>query len=346
MLTSKQGTLFAAISNYLREKGHDVLVTCREYEYTCEAVRKYGIDPVKVGMYGEGDLEIKLQADIERMLRLIPLVKKFIPDALLAYPNPSASRVAYGLGIPYIAMTDSPHSEIPSRLSLPLSHAVIFSTCIKRESIERFLFRDKTKLVSYYGVDEMAWIIRRRPILDNLKELGLSPGEYVVFRPHEYMASYYRDLSVELDPIRVVGYLQSHNLTTVIIPRYSSHKLLVNQLRKRGYDIRVPHKGYDGLTLVYYARAVITGGGTLAREAALVGTPGLTYYPEDLDVNKCVREWGFPLYRVNSTDDLLKKLSEVIDKEKEMVYDDILNRLSLFEDPAEVVLNVIEGISK
>jgi uncharacterized protein len=44
----------------------------------------------------------------------------------------------------------------------------------------------------------------------------------------------------------------------------------------------IPKGPLKGLDVCYYSKAVLTGSGTFAREAACMGTPAVSFYPEDL----------------------------------------------------------------
>ena len=47
-------------------------------------------------------------------------------------------------------------------------------------------------------------------------------------------------------------------------------------------NIFIPVKPMNGLDLCYHAEAVLTGSGTLAREAACLGVPAVSFYPSSL----------------------------------------------------------------
>ncbi len=327
----------------LRKRGHEVLLTCRDYEYTVGAVKRVGIEPVVVGSYSEGGPYEKVKADIDRMASLLSVVREFSPEALIAYPNPPAARLAFGVGIKYIALTDSPHSELPSRLSLPLAHTVIFSSCIPTESIERYVFRGKTRLVQYNGVDELVWLLRARPKLEYVHMLGLREWRYIVFRPHESLATYYKGKNVDViieELIRKISEVVDH---VIVLPRYRRHFSIMDKLIQEGIDnIKVLRGGYDGVSLTYFARAVITGGSTLAREASLLMTPGITYYPGKLYVNECVAEKGYPLYVAGTTREILDLITRLKNYRRKNFHE-ILQKLHTdFEDPVNVVINELE----
>lgn len=320
-----------------------MLLTCRKYEYTVGAVERVGIKPVVIGSYSEGGPYEKVRADIDRMTNLLPVIREFSPEILIAYPNPPAARLAFGVGIRYIALTDSPHSELPSRLSLPLAHTVIFSSCIPTESIERYVFRGKTKLVQYNGVDELVWLLRARPKLEYVHTLGLKEWRYVVFRPHESLATYYRGKYVDVDVEELIQKVSEIVDHVIVLPRYRKHFSILNKLTREGIsDIKVLRGGYDGVSLTYFARAVITGGSTLAREASLLMTPGITYYPGRIHVNEYVAKKGYPLYMARTTREIIDLITNLENYGRKN-YQEILQKLHTdFEDPVRVIINEIE----
>jgi len=275
---------------------------------------------------------------------LLKLFKEERPDLLIAYPNPSAARIAFGTETPFIAITDSPHSEIPSRLALPLARAVIFSSCIPLNEVRKYVFDPRTALRPYGGIDEIVWLLRTRPAKEYIRNLGLEIWNYVIVRPHEHLASYYKDLKPRVNLERLIRELSKNNLTTVIIPRYHSHYLLVKKLRKEKVKVKLIRGMYDGVSLTFYARSVITGGSTLAREAALLMTQGITYFPINLYVNECVSRKGYPLHKALTTNEILRLVEKAPEK-KSLSYDEILSKLRHdYKDMIPILLKSIEAL--
>lgn len=343
VLTSKQATLFGSLARVLRERSHEVLITCRDYEYTVGALKRLGLNPVVIGRYVIGDSYDKVLGDADRIFGLAVYVKRFNPDILVAYPNPPAARLAFGVGVKYVAITDSPHAYIPSRLSLPLADVVVASNCIPEDDIKRYMLRD-SRLVRYDGVDEVSWLLRSSPDLDYVESLGLEPGKYVVVRPHEHHATYYKGVNTRFDLKKLLNSLLSEDLKLVLLPRYPEHEELVidlpNSLRSKVVTIR---GSYDGVSLVFYARAVVSGGSTLAREAALLDTLGITYYPGLIHVNECVKAKNYPLFKVSTAEEALELISGVELKKKE-VKTSLEKIKEDFEDLIDVIIRVLEGV--
>ncbi|MEM2824421.1 MAG: DUF354 domain-containing protein [Thermofilaceae archaeon] len=287
-LTPKQGRLTACLALSLGERGFEVLVTCREHECTRATIEMYGLHPAIVGTYGGETRLGKLIADAERVAALAHTISRLEPSALVAYPNPSASRVAFGLGIPYIALNDTPHAEAANRLSLPLASALVASEALKGE-FEKYLAPD-ARVFHYRGVDEALWVKRFKPRGSTVAELGLERRKYVVVRPEEYKAAYYSWGGWAW--LELCETLRRRGLQVVVLPRYEEQRAAAAE---RGYI--TPVGCVDGLELAYHALAAVTGGGTMAREAALLGVPSFYTFPLELKVSRYVEALGFPLKR-------------------------------------------------
>lgn len=340
VMTPKQATMFGFIARYLMERGHEILFTAREYESTAGAARRLGIEVHVIGKYAEGEPVDKVVADAEREAGLARLVWGFRPDVLLAYPDPPAAKVAYGLGISYVAMTDSPHAVIPSRLALPLARAAVFSSCIPPDAIMKYL-TEGAAVIQYNGFDELSWVLRVKPKESYVKGIGLEPGKYVVIRPHEFMATYYRDVKASVDPWELAKFVcEEMGMDVVIIPRYTAHVRKAKSLGKEVGDcVHVLMGHYDGASLTGHAHAVITGGASMAREAALYGTPAAIYYPRRLYVDECISRHGFPLFWVRSDEGAREFLARARDLRR-----DTAALLEGLDDPAEVVAEVLEQV--
>ncbi len=335
-LTPKQALLATSIAKVLLSRGYNVLLTVRDYDYTVRVAEEHGFKPVIVGGYGGSRLVGKLVADLERAKNLVNIIERESPNVLIAYPSPSASRVAFGLKIPYIALTDSPHSVPASRLTLPLADTVLFSYCIPRESIEAYTY-SQTQLIQYNGFDELEWIKTEKPDIRVIEKLGLREKEYVVVRLEERYASYYpRDQAVRVSEI--VEKL-SREITVVALPRYGDQW---NEL-KEIENVIVLSDPVHGVSLEYYAVAVVSGGGTMTREAALLGVPGINLFPRRLIVDECVMRLGFPLYKARGVDEALDILRDIIrDPDKYRVNTKSL--IDSMEKPSDVLIDLIERL--
>ncbi len=338
VLTPKQARLLASIAQRLERKGYSVFMTSRKYDYTLSVLRDlYGVEPVVVGGHGSTKLE-KLVLDAERVRELALLVGERKPDVLVAYPSPSAARVAYGLSLDMVILTDSPHIEPVHRLVLPLADTVLVSRYIA-EQVEKYVLKEFTILETYNGVDEVEYLKEATPSLQSIKSLELEEYSYIVVRPPEYKASYYPRgewLGVLED---VALKLVSKGVKIVYFPRYAEQAKLMKN--KRG--VIVPNRAHDSISLYYYALAVVTGGISMAREAALLGTPAFTIFHRVLDVDRFLMSKGVPLFYVNDVSKLYEQLVGLLGSRtmREEMREKALKILSEMERPSSRLLEIL-----
>lgn len=74
---------------------------------------------------------------IERQLALLDVVRDF--DVHVSLTSPDAVRVAFGLGKPIIALTDTAHSYFVNKLTLPLASTVIVPSAIPMSEWAKYI---------------------------------------------------------------------------------------------------------------------------------------------------------------------------------------------------------------
>ncbi len=295
-LTPKQALLFATLASELEKKRvFTCVISTREYELTTGVLELFHTRYIAIGSYGGGTLEGKLRASIERQVELFNWIiqSAWRPRVHVAFTSPDSSRVAFGLGIPIVEVTDSPHSEKVNRLTLPLADRVVAPLCVA-EGVSKFL-PTKSVLRTFDGVFEVAWVKRLRPKVDVIKALGLSPMEYYIVRLPETKAAYYSFNARLEEYIKLIKKLSS-TLKVVIYPRYQEQRALARELARRERGVILLERAVDMLSLEYYAVFVLTGGSTIAQEAALLGTPAVVTFPRELPTVRFLSQRGFPIY--------------------------------------------------
>lgn len=316
----------------LLEDGFRVLLTVRSYDYSIGVARSWGIEPVVVGRYGGASLSGKLESDAERVAELARLLSKRKVCTAIMYPSPSGARVAYGLAIPLVILSDSPHSVYVHRLTLPLADYLVHSVFIPSELFERYLLNTYTKRLAFRGFDEIEYLGPYQPSEELIESLGLEPYNYIVVRPPEHKAAYYRGRR-KPEVEKLIPRLVEEGYTVVYLPRYLEQKRLVEGIK----NVLVPDEPLPGVDLVAYAKAVITGGASMAREAALLGTPAAILYPQKLAVDEAVKKLGAPLYHAPTNKELEEFVNNVLDGK-------IARRTSLanqLKRPSDVIVGIV-----
>ncbi len=343
VLTAKQARIASILYHEGRMRGIDVFITCRRYDYIIETLSSHNVPYICLGDYGM-DLREKLVKGFERSLELLNVLPNF--DVLIAYPAPEAHRIAWGLDKKIITLTDTTHAEKVNKLTLPLSTIIITPKCIPLIEFKKYIPEDEvSKIVTFNGVFEVMWVSRYRPSRKLLKELELSEYDFVIFRFEEAKASYYRYGDKFELTTKILKLILDNGFTVVVFPRYEYQRKFVES-KFSDYIVKkkliIPKNiPINLLDLTYYSRLVITGGSTFAIEAALLGIPSITYFPQSFYIDDYIMKLGFPLYRCGDVKCLGIVKNLLNTDEKLNVYE----KLKRLEDPTELILNKVVELS-
>lgn len=344
--TSKQALLFSTIAKRIKKKGHDYLLTCRDYDVAPSLLHEAGVQYKVIGEHGGGALGGKLLASTERMnllaKYLVSLNEQKRPDFTVYLNSPEAARVSFGLAIPSACFNDTPHAKATITLVVPFSDHVILPGFIPLQPYLRFVPREK--IYRYNGIDAVEIFRDFKPDKNAVSDLNLDRSQGIVlFRPEEAFASYYP--SSGDNPLPKAEKLLKNMISAfpryqfVVMPRYKEQRKRLEH--NFGKKIIIPKKAVDTRSLEAFSDLVITGGSTLAEEAAIQGTPSISYYPRSLYRWRWLKERGFPGFH-------LKNLSDAIDKGFDILNDPEKYKLDtspMLEDlqaPGDILLDILE----
>ncbi|MCC6020336.1 MAG: DUF354 domain-containing protein [Thermoproteaceae archaeon] len=321
-LTPKQARVAATLYGEAASRGIALVITCREYMHLADIFEMYGVPHVCIGKYGIATRE-KLLHGLERQARLLELAESV--DGMLSFPSPDAARVIFGLGKPVIVLNDTPHAVHVNKLVLPLADVLIAPSAVPEEAWRQYC---PGRVVTFEGVFEYMWTSRFKPDEGVIKRLGLGPGEYVVFRPEESHAAYYK---WEFSRVRrgLVEEFKRRGLVVVNVPRYP------DQLLDGAINIT---KAVDHLQLAYFSACVVTGGSTMATEAALLGVPALSYFPASYYIDTYLQKLGAPLFRCLDAESCVRAVDGVLRAGR--------STPMKFENPARLIIEVAAGAVK
>jgi len=118
--TPKQALFLTPLVEELDKRGHGTHVTSRHYREAEGLLRKSPFEVTFVGKHGGASLLDKLIASNERIRGLVDLVPGWSPGLAVHFASPECARVAFGLRIPQVCISDCPHTVSVDRLTLPL----------------------------------------------------------------------------------------------------------------------------------------------------------------------------------------------------------------------------------
>jgi uncharacterized protein len=251
----------------LEKKGYAVRITARDYAQTIDLLKRSDLSFIMIGKHGGANKLNKVFNLLNRVFRLLVFARRKNFQMAINHGSRAQSVVCKMLGIPCFVGMDYEHTE--SRL---------FSICATRIWIPEFLFPGslssigikKERVLTYPGIKEQFYLQNFKP--DSLfKETHHIPKEktLVVLRPPADMANYH-DPKSEILIESLIGRLRADaNLFTVCTPRTLVQK---SKLKKfESHNFRVLETAVDGRNLAYFADIMISGGGTMNREAAYFG---------------------------------------------------------------------------
>jgi len=318
-------------------KQHKIISTSRRYEQV-NGIRKFGtINPIIIGKHGGKNNVDKLLASLNRSKLLTKKIEKDKPNLLVSFCSPEASRVAYGLGIPHIAFSDSPHAKAVMKLSLPYVTKLLTPWIIPKSDFKEFGINSRD-IIQYRAID--AGVIIRNYTKKRKKRV--SKRKTILIRPEESEAAYVDKKSITKRIIEKTV-REFPDDEKIVLSRYKEQ---TRELEKTfGREIKILSKPVNGKEILSDIDCFIGSGGTMTAEAGLLGIPtiSLNAVPnriEDFLVrNKIVVRSENPdrisreVFLVLNNDSIIKKRKQ---KARKLV--------SSFEDPYQVLLRTIREL--
>ena len=261
---------FIPIIRELERRGHQVILTARDAFQVCELADEKGLHYTKVGRhYGKNPIK-KILGLLWRSLKLLQFAVNQKPALALSHGARSQILLCNFFRIPTVLITDYEHSK-NAPMALP-------KWMIAPDAMIAYKFPvKKNHLRFFHGIKEDVYVPDFRPDPSLLKELGLGPDETVVIvRPPANEANYYNPESDVLFIELMSRILQTPAVRVVLLPR---HHVQEEALRAeypewfKNNKTIVPSRAVDGLDLIWLSDLVVSGGGTMNREAAALGVP-------------------------------------------------------------------------
>ncbi len=299
---------FAPVIDELVKRGFSVLVTARDCFQVCSLAQLFGVPYHRVGRHYGKNPALKLLGLAIRAIQMMPAALRAKPALALSHGSRSQLIASRLLGIPSLMVADYEFSRIfavirPARLIVP---EVIPDDALRSFSVP---------LLKYPGIKEDVYAHRFRPDPALAGELGLDPRKLVVtIRPPATEAHYHVPESDRLFEA-VLDFLgERPDVKIVVVPRNQRQEKAIRALKPRLFSSGqavVPDHVVDGLNLIWHSDLVISGGGTMNREAAALGVPVYSIFRGKIGaVDRYLAAQG-RLTLIESPDQVPKKLQLV-----------------------------------
>ncbi|MCK5607640.1 DUF354 domain-containing protein [Candidatus Pacearchaeota archaeon] len=264
--------LFMPIKKELESRKFQVVLTARDFAQTLEFLQKLGESHHDIGRQFNGGKYRKVAGILWRSFQLFVHLRRYHVLGFLSHGSRSGILAAACLRVPIITMGDY-------ELSFTKLDNFFSTKVMRPEVTDRKVLVEGglnlNKFVPYPGYKEQIYLSEFHPLPDFRKQIGISDDTIlVVLRSPATSAHYHDSRSLEIMKTVLEHVLANPGTIIIALPRTKSEKRLIRQLAKEGAArVKFPEEILDGLNLMWYSDIVISGGGTMNREAALLEVP-------------------------------------------------------------------------
>ena len=255
-------------------------VTARHKTETAQLSADVGFDHTVVGRDFENLLLRKLGIPW-RTLRL--LFEAPTADFSFSSRNIMCILASAIKGIPSIHFTDNDitafcdglkYEELYNRLESKATYNIVPSV-FKTKELTKW-GATSSQILTYDGYKEDLYVAAFEP--DNSFTQKLPFDEYIVVRP-EALSATYVDAQSSIVPELLEGAVE-RGFNVVYLPRGRGDEKYAKTITSS--DLFIPDQALHGLQLAWHSQCVLTGSGTMAREAACMSKPAVSFFPNAL----------------------------------------------------------------
>jgi hypothetical protein len=251
---------------------HEILVTCRPLANTIDLLNQKQIKYCVVGKhYGASGLKKGLGFGV-RVLQLCSFLTGRHVDAAISHSSFYSPVVARILGIRSIYINDNEHAA-GNRISFLCAGTIMVPEFLSMDSVRRQWGNPK-KVIHYPGVKEGVY-------LSTLNGSGGTPehgsATEIFIRPEPWTAQYYRGAVDFLDDL-IIGLKNKYRI--ILMPR--GHRQAEHYRQPQFQGIAIPAEPLTLEDMVARCSLFIGAGGTMTREAAVLGIPTMSVYQGEL----------------------------------------------------------------
>ena len=253
----------------MREDGHEVEVTARDFAQTLDLCERLGVEHTAVGHHRGGRLASKGLGLASRSAALVRWARKRRFDVAMGHGSNDVSVAAALLRIPSSTAFDYEWAKVQHNVNCRLVRAVVVPDAIPPERLDRYGARGKVR--AYPGLKEEYYLADFEPDRSVLSELALDPEQpIVVVRTPPAVSLYHRFEN----PLFARVLERLRGTQAVVLPRTAAQR---EEIRALG-GLSVPERAIDAQSLIAFADLVVSAGGTMNREAVALGTPVFTTF--------------------------------------------------------------------
>jgi predicted glycosyltransferase len=297
---------FKPIIRELELRGYTVVLTARDAFQVCELADKFGLPYKKIGKhYGKNRL-LKAWGLARRSLQLLSFVLKERPVLGLNHGARAQIVICNLLRIPTVMIMDYEHSKTPFlvRPRWEIVPEVLFT--------ENLHCKSKDRIRKYKGIKEDVYAPEFKPDPALRQQLNLGGTDIIVtVRPPATEAHYHNPESEKFFIEFMERVMNTTGVKAVLLPRNKAQEAHIRTTKPKWFEgekVIVPRQAVDGLNLLWHSDLVVSGGGTMNREAAALGIPVYSIFRgKGGAVDRHLQQQG-KMILIESSEDIQKKI--------------------------------------
>jgi len=262
---------FKPIIRELEKRGHEVVLTARDAFQVCELAERMGLECKRVGRHHGKNSLMKVVGLGLRSAQLFPFLMREKPALSLSHGSRAQLLLSNLMGVPTVMIMDYEHAQTP--LLLRPRWEIVPEVMMQA----RLHCKSRERVRAYNGIKEDVYAPQFKPDPGLAKELGLNSKDIIItVRPPANEAHYHNPESEAFFNEFMNRVHATHGVKAVLLPRNKSQE---TQIRARNPEwfktgkVVIPARAVDGLNLLWHSDLVVSGGGTMNREAAALGIP-------------------------------------------------------------------------
>jgi predicted glycosyltransferase len=273
MANSPHPMLLGPVSDELERQGHQVWVTARDHAQTVDLTLERWPSATVLGGGSPTSRGGKLAALLGRIRLLRRGALEQRPDVALSL-NSYAQVVAARLSrVPCVTLMDYEYQPA-NHLSFRLAHQVVLPMVFPLQRARHYGVRSSSRLRRFDGYKEELYLDQAGGGGHDGWSSQAANGQIrCLLRPPPHGAMYHRSGNESFDELlREIA--ARDDVDALVLPRFSGQR----EAYQRVAGVRVAEETVDGLQALRGADLFIGAGGTMCREAALLGVPAYTMF--------------------------------------------------------------------
>jgi predicted glycosyltransferase len=296
---------FIPIIEELQKIGHEVILTARDAYQVRELLNLYHLQCKIVGRHYGKNRIAKILGTCMRAARLIPAMANKKIDLAVSHGSRAQMLCGFVLGIPTLLILDYEYIAMMGFIRPDW----IFVPEIIPDSKE---LNPKRQVLRYPGLKEDVYVPRLRLDPSVGKQLGLDENDIVVtVRPPAVEAHYHNPEAEVLLDAALNLLTQAPDVRVILLPRNENQARHLRETWGKWIGSRkivIPEHVVDGINLIWFSDLVVSGGGTMNREAAALGVPVYSIFRGKIGaVDRYLQQVG-RLTLIESVEDVKEKI--------------------------------------